>query len=87
MITRFAPGQIWASETEEMVVIFVEPGDASLGVLLRRGGDREHLNVVGLQSAGAWRIANPDRFELLHGLSKKRCRIVWKAKNRIGVSF
>jgi hypothetical protein len=29
----------------------------------------------------------PDRFELLHGVSKKRCRVVWKNKNRIGVTF
>ena len=29
----------------------------------------------------------PDRFELLHGVSKKRCRVVWKNKNRVGVTF
>lgn len=29
----------------------------------------------------------PARFELLHGLTRKRCRIVWKERNRIGVSF
>jgi hypothetical protein len=32
-------------------------------------------------------VAIPDRFELLHGLSKKRCRVVWKNKNRVGVTF
>lgn len=29
----------------------------------------------------------PPRFELLHGLSRKRCRIVWKNGQRIGVAF
>ena len=29
----------------------------------------------------------PPRFELLHGGTKKRCRLVWKSGNRIGVAF
>jgi hypothetical protein len=32
-------------------------------------------------------IALPARFELLHGLTRKRCRIVWKERNRVGVTF
>ena len=29
----------------------------------------------------------PARFELLHGTTRKRCRIVWKERNRVGVTF
>lgn len=29
----------------------------------------------------------PNRFELLYGATKKRCRIVWKQGQRLGVSF
>ena len=29
----------------------------------------------------------PPRFELLHGTTRKRCRIVWKDRNRVGVTF
>lgn len=32
-------------------------------------------------------IQLPPRFELLHGRTKKRCRLVWKAGHRIGVAF
>lgn len=29
----------------------------------------------------------PQRFEVVHGNTRKRCRLVWKAGRRIGVSF
>jgi len=29
----------------------------------------------------------PQRFELLYGTTRKRCRVVWKRGMRIGVSF
>jgi PilZ domain len=29
----------------------------------------------------------PNRFELLHGAIKKRCRVVWKQGQRLGVTF
>jgi PilZ domain len=29
----------------------------------------------------------PSRFELLHGATKKRCRVVWKQGQRLGVTF
>jgi hypothetical protein len=29
----------------------------------------------------------PNRFELLHGATRKRCRVVWKRGQRLGVSF
>jgi hypothetical protein len=29
----------------------------------------------------------PSRFELLHGAIKKRCRVVWKQGQRLGVTF
>jgi len=29
----------------------------------------------------------PDRFELLFGGTKKRCRVVWRAGRRVGVAF
>jgi hypothetical protein len=29
----------------------------------------------------------PARFELLHGTTRKRCRVVWKERNRVGVTF
>jgi hypothetical protein len=29
----------------------------------------------------------PDRFELLHVNTKKRCRIAWKRGTRVGVVF
>ena len=32
-------------------------------------------------------VALPERFELLYGTTKKRCRIVWKRGFRIGVTF
>ena len=38
------------------------------------------LQVIG-------QVALPPRFELLHGLTRKRCRIVWKERNRVGVTF
>lgn len=33
------------------------------------------------------KIELPSRFELLHGLSRKRCRMVWKNGLRVGVAF
>jgi len=33
------------------------------------------------------KILLPNRFELLHGLTRKRCRIVWKNGPRVGVAF
>jgi hypothetical protein len=32
-------------------------------------------------------VALPDRFELLHVNTRKRCRIAWKRGSRIGVVF
>jgi hypothetical protein len=32
-------------------------------------------------------VTLPPRFELVHGNTRKRCRMVWKAGRRIGVSF
>jgi len=32
-------------------------------------------------------VALPDRFELLYGTVRKRCRIVWRRGIRIGVAF
>ena len=32
-------------------------------------------------------IKLPDRFELLFGGTKKRCRIVWRTGRRLGVAF
>jgi hypothetical protein len=32
-------------------------------------------------------ISLPNRFELLHGTTRKHCRIVWKRGQRLGVSF
>jgi hypothetical protein len=29
----------------------------------------------------------PERFEMVYGSIKKRCRVVWKAGRRLGVSF
>jgi hypothetical protein len=29
----------------------------------------------------------PDRFELLFGGTKKRCRVVWRTGRRVGVAF
>jgi hypothetical protein len=29
----------------------------------------------------------PDRFELLFGATKKRCRVVWRVGRRLGVAF
>jgi hypothetical protein len=36
---------------------------------------------IGLQ------VSLPPRFELVHGNTRKRCRLVWKAGRRIGVTF
>jgi hypothetical protein len=32
-------------------------------------------------------VALPDRFELLYGTVRKKCRIVWRRGIRIGVAF
>jgi len=32
-------------------------------------------------------VALPERFELLHGAVKKRCRVCWRRGVRIGVAF
>jgi hypothetical protein len=32
-------------------------------------------------------VALPPRFELVHGNTRKRCRLVWKVGRKIGVSF
>ena len=32
-------------------------------------------------------VSLPPRFELVHGHTRKRCRVVWKAGRRVGVSF
>jgi PilZ domain-containing protein len=32
-------------------------------------------------------IQLPDRFEILYGTTRKRCRVVWKRALRIGVAF
>jgi hypothetical protein len=32
-------------------------------------------------------VALPERFEVLYGTTKKRCRVVWKRGLRIGVAF
>jgi hypothetical protein len=32
-------------------------------------------------------IQLPDRFEVLYGTTRKRCRVVWKRGLRIGVAF
>ena len=29
----------------------------------------------------------PDRFEVLHGTTRKRCRVVWRRGLRLGVAF
>jgi hypothetical protein len=49
-------------------------------------------NVVDYSAGGAClelnpRINLPPRFDMLHGGTKKRCRIVWRAGPRLGVSF
>jgi hypothetical protein len=48
--------------------------------------------VIDYSAGGAcleiWgKIKLPERFELLFGGTKKRCRVVWSAGRRIGVSF
>jgi len=32
-------------------------------------------------------IALPDRFDVLYGTTRKRCRVVWKRGLRLGVTF
>jgi hypothetical protein len=49
-------------------------------------------SVVDISAGGAClqlssQISLPPRFELLHGRTRKRCRLVWKAGWRIGVAF
>jgi hypothetical protein len=35
----------------------------------------------------AGQVTLPERFELLFGCTKKRCRVVWSAGRRLGVAF
>lgn len=35
----------------------------------------------------ASQISLPRRFELLHGRTRKRCRLIWTAGRRVGVAF
>jgi hypothetical protein len=49
-------------------------------------------NLVDFSPGGAClevgpQVTLPARFELVHGNTRKRCRVVWKAGRRIGVSF
>jgi hypothetical protein len=49
-------------------------------------------NIVDYSAGGACleicgQIKLPKRFELLFGGTKKRCRVVWEAGRRLGVSF
>ncbi|KPF97720.1 PilZ domain-containing protein [Rhodopseudomonas palustris] len=49
-------------------------------------------NVVDYSAGGACvelnsDISLPSRFELLHGGTKKKCRMVWKRDRRVGVAF
>jgi hypothetical protein len=49
-------------------------------------------SVVDYSAGGAClevssRIKLPNRFELLHGGTKKRCRVIWSAGRRCGVAF
>jgi hypothetical protein len=49
-------------------------------------------NVIELSCGGAClEVSNPseipERFVLLHGKTKKNCRVLWKAGRRLGVSF
>jgi hypothetical protein len=49
-------------------------------------------NLVDLSAAGAClevrsQAALPKRFVLLHAGTKKKCSLVWKAGNRLGVLF
>ena len=32
-------------------------------------------------------VALPERFELLHGAVKKKCRVAWRRGIRVGVAF
>jgi hypothetical protein len=32
-------------------------------------------------------VALPERFELIYGTTRKRCRVVWKRGMRMGVTF
>jgi hypothetical protein len=49
-------------------------------------------NVLDYSAGGAClelnpRTSVPPRFEMLHGGARKRCRLVWRAGPRLGVSF
>lgn len=49
-------------------------------------------NVVDYSAGGACvelaaDITLPQRFELLHSGTKKKCRIVWRKARRVGVAF
>lgn len=49
-------------------------------------------NIVDYSAGGAClevvpRMALPNRFELLYGGTKKKCRVVWVNGPRLGVSF
>lgn len=51
-----------------------------------------HCTLVDYSPGGACidfrgHVTIPDRFELLHGKTKKRCRVVWRKGPRMGVAF
>ena len=61
--------------------IFVGPKAPAIDCILidySAGGACLHLEKI---------IALPERFEILYGTTKKRCRMVWKRGMRIGVAF
>jgi hypothetical protein len=58
-------------------------------------GPREPLvncTVIDYAAGGAClevfgQIVLPNRFELIWGVTKKKCRVIWKTGKRIGVAF
>jgi hypothetical protein len=70
----------------------VRPASSKAKIIVGPKDPVTDCHVVDYSPGGAClevdpRTKLPERFELLFGGTKKRCRVVWKAGRRLGVVF
>jgi hypothetical protein len=78
---RLYPRQRPQGRLSSVAKIFVEPKAPVIECILvdySAGGACLQLEKL---------VALPERFELIYGTTRKRCRVVWKRGMRIGVTF
>jgi hypothetical protein len=68
------------------------PVSRAAKIIVHQGVPVVECSIVDYSAGGACLelagpMSLPPRFELLHGRTRKRCRLVWKAGRRVGVAF